>query len=141
MAMAMVAGMAACLPAGHGARAQAWGNAGGPGALSTPMSGIMHQHAATDAQAWRGTVAHMRADHDAARATWSADARADATARRDMNRPSPGRDAPDNTDMPGRAPDAATGGDAPDARDPYTRDWARFAREEAHLRDQMRHAP
>ena len=151
---AWVAIMAACLPMGHGARAQGWdnagwGNAGWPGALSPSMPGVMHPQAATGAQAWQGTLAHMRTAHDAARATWSADAHAAAAARRDMNRPTPGRDAPDNTDMPDRTPDhspdrtsdAAAMGHDRDSRDPYAQDWARFTNEEAHLRQQMRHTP
>lgn len=123
-----------CAGAGHDARAQAWGNAGWPGALSSPMAGIMHQQAASSAQAWQGTMAHMRAQHDSARAAWSADARAGAAARQDMNRPTPGRDAPDNTDRPAIASDVP--GD-----DPYARDWSRFEREEARLRQQMRNTP
>lgn len=123
-----------CIATGDGARAQAWGNPGWPGALSTPMAGIMHQQAASSAQAWQGTMDHMRAAHDSARAAWSAEARAGVAARQAMDRPTPGRDAPDNTDRPAAMP--GTPGD-----DPYARDWSRFEREEARLRQQMRHTP
>ncbi|MBV1834782.1 hypothetical protein [Novacetimonas pomaceti] len=123
--------LSACATA---ARAQAWGNPGWPGAVSSPMAGIMHQQSQSGAGAWGDTLSHMRAQRDGARASWAAGAAADRAARADMNRPAPELEDPHATGAERRTEE---GGPVQRGEDPYARDWSHFEREEARVRQQM----